>query len=130
AAARAARVVALKRHRWRRRRSPRRRRPTPADLALRRYGEVVSELRALTAEHPLNERFHSQLMIALHGSGRRAEALEVYQKLRRVLTRELGLEPSVEAGQIHQAILRAEDGIEPLRAPLVAGSVTLPVAPA
>ena len=99
-----------------------------ADLKLKRHGEVISELGALTAEHPLNERFHSQLMVAMHRSGRRAEALDVYQRLRGVLVRELGLEPSVEVGQIHQAILRAEDGME--WADLNAASVTVTTAPA
>ncbi|NSL43111.1 AfsR/SARP family transcriptional regulator, partial [Streptomyces sp. 8P21H-1] len=86
-----------------------------ADLSLKRHGDVVGELRALTVEHPFNERFSGQLMIALHGLGRRAEALEVYRNLRETLIRELGLEPSSETSRIQHAILRADAGTELVR---------------
>ncbi|WP_119726847.1 AfsR/SARP family transcriptional regulator [Thermomonospora amylolytica] len=100
-----------------------------ADLELRRHTDVVSELRMLTVEYPLHERFHEQLMTALHGSGRRAEALDAYQRLRVVLTDELGLEPSAETRRVHRAILRAGNagpGASPAPAPLVATPAQLP----
>ncbi|WP_037568462.1 AfsR/SARP family transcriptional regulator [Phaeacidiphilus oryzae] len=76
-----------------------------ADLANNRHRELVGELRALVATHHLHESFHVRLMQALHRSGRRSEALNVYHQLRRVLDEELGLEPSPEARRIHQEIL-------------------------
>jgi DNA-binding SARP family transcriptional activator len=49
-----------------------------ADLALARHRELVGELEALVGEHPLRERLWGQLMQALYGSGRQAEALRAY----------------------------------------------------
>ena len=54
-----------------------------ADLAAGRHEEVVGELDALVAEHPLRERLHAQRMLALYRCGRQAEALEAYRDARR-----------------------------------------------
>ncbi|MGH3566951.1 MAG: AfsR/SARP family transcriptional regulator [Pseudonocardia sp.] len=75
------------------------------DLETGRHHEVIAELRSLTKTHHLHEWVHIRLMQALHRSGRRGEALDTYQKLRRLLGDELGLEPSVEAIQLQQEIL-------------------------
>ena len=56
-----------------------------ADLALGRHHELVGELEALVAEHPLRERLHGNLMTALYRSGRQADALSAYQDARRAL---------------------------------------------
>ena len=79
-----------------------------ADIELGRHREVISELRALTAENPLREDFHGQLMLALHRAQRHAEALGTYQGLRRTLVDELGVEPSLTVRQLHQQILNAD----------------------
>jgi len=54
------------------------------DLELGRHRELVPELEALVDAEPLRERRHAQLMRALNGSGRQADALEVYRRLRSV----------------------------------------------
>ena len=46
-----------------------------ADLAGGRHAELVGELEALIAEHPLREHLRYQLMLALYRSSRQAEAL-------------------------------------------------------
>jgi DNA-binding SARP family transcriptional activator/DNA-binding CsgD family transcriptional regulator len=79
-----------------------------ADLALGRREELVGELEALIAEHPLREHLRGQLMLALYRAGRQAEALEVYRQTRRVLIDELGIEPSVELQSLERAILNQE----------------------
>src|SRR2546422_678494 len=76
-----------------------------ADLALGRHGQLVAELERLVAEQPLRERPRSQLMLALYRSGRQADALAVYQRARRTLVDELGLEPSDSLRQLERAIL-------------------------
>ena len=77
-----------------------------ADLALRRHAQVVGELETLVGQHPLRERLHAQLMLALYGSGRQADALAVYRDTRRMLIEELGVEPSRELRDAHQLVLR------------------------
>ncbi|MCW6010200.1 winged helix-turn-helix domain-containing protein, partial [Micromonospora sp. CPCC 205371] len=71
--------------------------------------DVLSRLHRLVAEHPLRERMHGQLMVALARAGRRAEALAAYQKARDVLVAELGVEPGSRLGDLHRAILRGDD---------------------
>ena len=83
-----------------------------ADLALGRHADVVSELEALVVVHPLRERLHGQLMIALYRGGRQAEALETYQAARRTLINELGLEPGPALQQVERAILEQDASLD------------------
>jgi DNA-binding SARP family transcriptional activator/Tfp pilus assembly protein PilF len=82
-----------------------------ADLHLGRPGEVIAELRQLAAEHPLRERFHALLMLALYRDGRPGEALAAYQHARGLLVDELGAEPGPELRQLHQQILTADPAL-------------------
>lgn len=84
-----------------------------SDLALARHADLIGELEALVAEHPLRERLRAQLMLALYRSGRQAEALERYQDARRVLTEELGLEPSEALKDLQRAILAQDVALKP-----------------
>jgi len=83
-----------------------------ADLALGREAELVAELEGLVREHPLRERLHAQPMLALYRSGREAEALESYRKLRSARVDELGLEPSRTLQELEQAILRQDPALD------------------
>ena len=82
-----------------------------AELRLGRHAELVGELRALVAEHPLRERFWEQLMLALYRAGRQAEALDAYRQLRRRLVEELGIEPSPPVQRLQREILNAAPGL-------------------
>ena len=64
-----------------------------ADLELGQHGDVVGELEALVAAHPLRESLRRQQMLALYRSGRQAEALDAYQEARARFVEELGIEP-------------------------------------
>jgi DNA-binding SARP family transcriptional activator len=87
-----------------------------ADLALGRHHELVGELEALVAEHPLRERLRRYLMKALYRSGRQAEALEAYQDARRALVDGLGIDPSNALQELERAILRQDPALD-LEAP-------------
>jgi SARP family transcriptional regulator, regulator of embCAB operon len=76
-----------------------------ADMELGKIRALIPELRSLVATYPLNEWFHEQLMIALARSGRRGDALEAYQDVRRVLGEDLGLDPNPRLQALQQAIL-------------------------
>jgi DNA-binding SARP family transcriptional activator len=74
--------------------------------------EVLSTLAALTMENPLHEGLQAQYMRALYLGGRRAQALEVFHRLRRNLIDELGLEPMPQVQRVHHAILNSETDFE------------------
>lgn len=78
-----------------------------ADLHLGRHRELLSELTVLVSQHPMHESLHGQFMLALHRSGRRGEALNVYQRLRATLVSELGLEPASSLVRLQRSILMA-----------------------
>jgi DNA-binding SARP family transcriptional activator/tetratricopeptide (TPR) repeat protein len=89
-----------------------------ADLRLGRHGELVAELTGLVTSHPLRERFHAGLMVALYRTGRQVEALAVYRELRGRLVEELGLEPGRALQALQRQILARDPDLD------------LPVAPA
>ncbi|MFF5247599.1 BTAD domain-containing putative transcriptional regulator [Streptosporangium sp. NPDC000095] len=90
-----------------------------ARLALGQHGEVLPDLEALTRRDPLNERLRAQLMLALYRSGRRADALAVYQHAREMLAAELGVDPGPELVRMHRQIL-ADDSALAAPSPSVA----------
>jgi DNA-binding SARP family transcriptional activator len=94
-----------------------------AKLRLGMYREVLTELAGLTADNPLHEGLQAQYMRALYLAGRRAQALAVFQELRRNLVDELGLEPESQVQRVHQAILTSgtevnDDLLQPNNRPL------------
>jgi DNA-binding SARP family transcriptional activator len=82
------------------------------DLTEGRHADLVGELEALVAEHPLRERLRAQLMLALYRSRRQAEALEAYQAARRTLVDELGIEPSPDLQELERRVLRQDPTLE------------------
>ena len=76
-----------------------------ARLSTGAFMPLIADLERLTMEHPVREALWSQLMRALYASGRQSDALRAFQRLRTVLARELGIEPSGELRQLEQRIL-------------------------
>jgi DNA-binding SARP family transcriptional activator len=100
-----------------------------AELALGHDNDLVARLEALISDHPLRERLHRQLMLALYRSGRQAEALERYRNLRLRLVEELGLEPSRELQELERAILRHDSSLEAPLPKLATQAAQAPISP-
>lgn len=83
------------------------------DACLRagQYGEITGELEELTTTHPLRERFYELLMTALYRCGRQAEALGAYERARRRLVHDLGIEPGPVLRGRMEAILHHQDPV-------------------
>ncbi|MFQ6328363.1 BTAD domain-containing putative transcriptional regulator [Nocardia sp. CWNU-33] len=79
-----------------------------AELRLGRHGEILADVEAAAAEHPLRERLAGLRMRALHAAGRQSDALAVFEKVRGTLAEELGVNPSEELRKTHLAVLRGE----------------------
>ncbi|SDP15075.1 DNA-binding transcriptional activator of the SARP family [Lentzea jiangxiensis] len=78
-----------------------------ARLVRGEHAALVPELRALAAGRPLDERIAAQLIEALHGSGRAAEALRHFEVVRARLAAELGAEPSRHLTALHRRLQAA-----------------------
>ena len=84
-------------------------------LALGRHNEVVDDLKAVAAEHPLRERLRGLQMVALYRAGRQVEALDVYTEVRTQLAEEHGVDPGAELRRLHERVLRQDPGLVPVR---------------
>ncbi|WP_063725474.1 AfsR/SARP family transcriptional regulator [Streptomyces sp. Tu 6176] len=104
------------------------------ELGLGRHREVIDELTALLHTHPFDEQVAEYLMLALYRCRRQGEALRVYERLRRTLADELGVDPAPPLRELHQRILTADPALTaapPAAGPSAAGpSVTPPKSPA
>ncbi|MFI9815453.1 AfsR/SARP family transcriptional regulator [Saccharothrix variisporea] len=91
---------------------------------LHRAADAVGELREAVAAHPLREPLVARLVLALHWTGRQAEALEVFHRTRERLADELGVDPGPELRDAYQTVLagdaapkRVERGPAPAQLP-------------
>jgi DNA-binding SARP family transcriptional activator len=76
-----------------------------ADLEAGRHGALIPELQLLVDRNPYRERLWAQLMLCLYGTGRQADALRTYQRVRETLAADLGIAPSTSLRDLERAIL-------------------------
>ena len=91
------------------------------ELEAGRAAAHAAELEALAAGNPLNEKATGLQMRALAVTGRQAEALAAYERLRGRLADELGIDPGAQLQAVHLEVLRGT--LEP---PAAAASATPP----
>ncbi|GGO37380.1 AfsR/SARP family transcriptional regulator [Streptomyces lasiicapitis] len=91
-------------------------------VELGRYEDSVAELTTLVSEFPLRERLRGQLMVALHRSGRPADALAAYRDFYQLLDDQVGIEPGRRLKELHQSLLAGDPG-------LVSGPAPAPAPP-
>lgn len=84
-------------------------------LILDQCNAIIPELRAYIAEEPLRETPRAQLMTALYRTGRQAEALEEFRRLRELLQGTLGIEPGARLHELYVGILNSDPALgEPI----------------
>jgi DNA-binding SARP family transcriptional activator/tetratricopeptide (TPR) repeat protein len=83
-----------------------------ARLAAGEHVQLVPGLEQMVAENPLDEQACAQLMLALYRSGRQADALDAYHRLRRTLAEELGIDPGQAVRDLETAILRQDPALD------------------
>jgi DNA-binding SARP family transcriptional activator/tetratricopeptide (TPR) repeat protein len=91
-----------------------------AELVLGRHAELLPELSAWRAAHPLDERLAAQAMLAAYRSGRQAEALACYDQVRCGLADEVGVDPGPDLQRLYQRMLHADPALTVVARPAVA----------
>jgi DNA-binding SARP family transcriptional activator/class 3 adenylate cyclase/tetratricopeptide (TPR) repeat protein len=84
-----------------------------AELVLGHHADLLPELEALVAEHPLREQLCGQLMLALYRSGQQAEASDLYQRTRAALVEQLGMDPGPNLQKLLKHILNQDPSLDP-----------------
>ncbi|MGW0732047.1 tetratricopeptide repeat protein [Streptomyces sp. NPDC002851] len=81
---------------------------TRLSIELRRghFAEAAPDIAALLEQHPYDETLAGLLIVADYGRGRQAEALRLYETVRRRLRADLGTEPGQALSRLHRLILK------------------------
>jgi len=82
------------------------------ELDAGRSAELVADLDELVTRHPQRERLCAALMLALYRSGRQADALSVYRRVRRHLDDSQGLEPGESLRRLEAQMLRQDPSLD------------------
>jgi hypothetical protein len=98
------------------------------DLGLGRQQQVVPELLTLTNRYPLREALWGQLILALHRSGRSAEALAAYGRAHDRLLEALGVDPGPQLRRLRQQVLTNDPRLA-VTTPMPTGLVRLDAVP-
>ncbi|GIH02377.1 SARP family transcriptional regulator [Rhizocola hellebori] len=81
------------------------------ELGLGEQAGLAGAIKEAIAEFPYREKLYGQLMLTLYRHGRRAEALDTYRQMYKLLTGDLGVEPVPELQNLHQQILNSDQSL-------------------
>ncbi len=81
-------------------------------LAMGRASEAAAELGSLVIAHPLRERLHELLIVALYRTGRQSEALRSYARARNILAEELGVDPGPRLRELERRVLAQDPELD------------------
>ncbi|WP_236976944.1 ATPase/transcriptional regulator EmbR [Mycobacterium kiyosense] len=79
-----------------------------AEIACGRASAVISELEALTNEHPYREPLWAQLITAYYLTDRQSDALNAYRRVKTTLADDLGIDPGPNLRALNERVLRQE----------------------
>jgi SARP family transcriptional regulator, regulator of embCAB operon len=97
-----------------------------AEIACGRASAVITELEALTAEHPYREPLWAQLITAYYLADRQSDALAAYRRVKTTLAEDLGIEPVQTLSDLNEQILRQEPlDVKEAAKTTAAGTVTV-----
>ena len=98
-------------------------------LAIGEHNPMVGQLEAAVAAEPLRERRWAQLMLAYYRSGRQADALRAFGRLRSAMAEEMGLSPSADSAALEQKVLLQSPELDqrPLPAEAPNGPASVPL---
>jgi tetratricopeptide (TPR) repeat protein len=94
-----------------------------SDLEAGRPEQVIADLSGLVESHPTWERSTGLLMTALYRCGRGADALALYDRTRRLLAEELGVDPGPALRRLYEQILHSDPALDARAAPSAAHGV-------
>jgi len=100
-----------------------------ADLALGRHAMLIAELERLVTDHPLRERLHSQLVLALYRCGRQSDALAAYRRVYQTLADQLGVGPCEPLQRLQRAVLAQDAALDWHPPAAVIGTAPVPDGP-
>ena len=83
-----------------------------ARLRLGDVADVVGDLETAVSTYPFQESLWELLVTALYRAGRQADALATYQRVKRQLADELGLDPRPSLQELEQRILRHDASLD------------------
>ncbi len=78
------------------------------EIACGRTFFVITELEALTSEHPYREQLWAQLITAYYLTDRQSDALAAYRRVKTTLAEDLGVDPGQTLRALNERILRQE----------------------